>query len=274
MKYRIEYRSDVRMPRIRMVLVVLTLGIGMIAITGCSKKDSGLYQVSVQAKEAEVEKLGDEKSDKSESQGDDTGMTGLDSEASNSGMTDSVSTSTEVIDSGGEHTNVAVETHIYVHICGSVCNPGVYEFEPGQRVFHAVEAAGGFTEDACESYVNQALELTDGMKIVIPSVEEIKMMSDDEAGLASDTELGIQNNTGDSGSGNVNATDNSGKVNINSADADTLGTIPGIGPTKAAAIITYRETVGRFNSIEEIKNVSGIGESTYSKMRDSITVGE
>ena len=154
---------------------------------------------------------------------------------------------------------------IYVHICGAVVNPGVYEMEKDSRVFEGIKAAGGFGDDACEDYVNQAKILTDGERLVIPTMEEIETAKTDgtyqylwqaEAAAGSDTSRAGA----------------SGMVNINTATESELGAISGIGAGKAAAIVKYRQENGSFSSIEDIMKVSGIKEGTYEKIKDKITV--
>lgn len=176
---------------------------------------------------------------------------------------------------------------ICVHVCGAVKNPDVYEFPAGSRVYEAVKKAGGFTEEADDSYVNQAQPLADGVKLVIPTKEQTQaMMADGGGGLAAgmvggltggsgqenaSTPQGTQD-TGMSGSTPDQSAGLDGKVNINTASESELCGIPGIGATRAAAIAAYRKEKGGFSSIEEIMNVSGIKEGTYEKIKDSIKV--
>ena len=140
---------------------------------------------------------------------------------------------------------------IYVDIGGQVKNTEVYTVKEGTRVFEVIEKAGGLTEDAFIEQINQAEAVTDGQKIVIPSSE------DAQQSLMPQTASGK---------------DSSGLVNINSADSETLQEIPGVGPATAEKIIAYRTENGRFSSIEDLKNVSGIGDKTFEKMKDKITV--
>lgn len=141
---------------------------------------------------------------------------------------------------------------VYVYVCGEVNTPGVYEVSADARVYEAVELAGGLTGDADPSVINQAERVQDGMMIRIPAMGE--------AAAAGVTE------------GTVAAADGTTLVDINKADAATLMTLPGIGASKAAAIISYRQENGGFASTQELKNVSGIGDSTYSKLQTQITV--
>lgn len=192
---------------------------------------------------------------------------------------------------------------IYVHVCGAVQNPDVYELPEGSRVYEAVQAAGGFASDADESYVNQAQKLPDGAKLVIPTLEQTAALTEaasadtaladtasaaqqGEAGqdggagreygiVRQDDGAGVSESAGQSasggGTGGVSGASD-GRVNINTATVEELCGIPGIGSTRAAAIVAYREKAGGFSSVEEIMNVSGIKEGTYEKIRDSIKV--
>lgn len=175
---------------------------------------------------------------------------------------------------------------IYVHVCGAVVRPGVYELRAGSRVYEAVHAAGGFAEGADQDYVNQAQELGDGIKLVIPTMEEAVEAREREAlsgtvqesAQTADTEstaarIGIIGNTSLTESGNGGqAGDSDGRININTASEAQLCDIPGIGATRAAAIIAYRESHGGFQKPEDIMKVSGIKEGMYEKIKDSISV--
>lgn len=184
---------------------------------------------------------------------------------------------------GGEQP--ADSTVIWVHVCGAVRKAGVYELPAGSRVFEAVQEAGGFAADADESYVNQAQRLSDGAKLVIPTVEQVEEAAGDsrtEAGRIGIVEqAGVQEagygvsaaGTGDSdGRTDPVSVSADGRININTAPEAQLCEIPGIGATRAAAIAAYRQEHGGFSSIEEIMNVSGIKEGTYAKIKDRITV--
>lgn len=140
---------------------------------------------------------------------------------------------------------------IMVDIGGEVNEPKVVELEEGSRVEDAIVAAGGVTDEADLTNINRAAFLNDGDKILIPSSE-----SDGNTSTAYETETG---STG------------SGKININTADSEELQTLDGVGPVTAEKIIDYREENGQFSSIEDIKNVSGIGDKTFEKLKDDIT---
>mgnify|MGYP002509567110 CR=1 FL=1 len=184
---------------------------------------------------------------------------------------------------GGAQTSDG--TVIWVHVCGAVRKAGVYELPAGSRVYEAVQEAGGFAADADESYVNQAQRLSDGAKLVIPTVEQVEEAAGDsrtEAGQIGIVEqAGVQQagyGVSDAGTGDgAGQTDPvsaaaDGRININTASEAQLCEIPGIGATRAAAIAAYRQEHGGFSSIEEIMNVSGIKEGTYAKIKDRITV--
>lgn len=161
-----------------------------------------------------------------------------------------------------EDENEDLENHIFVYVCGAVANPGVYEVEAGNRVFQAVELAGGLLEDASPEHVNQAMAVTDGQQIYIPSRSEIQDKEDSM--YKDDSLLGMNQGVNESGS--------SGKVNINTADKTELMTIPGVGESRAQDIMNYRQEHGGFSSIEEIMNVPGIKEATFEKIKDGIKV--
>lgn len=170
---------------------------------------------------------------------------------------------------------------IYVHVCGAVENPDVYELPAGSRVYEAVQAAGGFAENADSSYVNQAQRLSDGVKLVIPTLEQTQAVAAEGVSDASVGIVGMQDSAGgqefmqSSVGGNAGAEQSDasdGRININTASEAELCNIPGIGAVRAAAIVAYRQEKGGFASVEDIMNVSGIKEGTYEKIKDNIKV--
>lgn len=192
----------------------------------------------------------------------------------------------EVLVSESEETP-AQEKHasgglLYVHVCGAVELPGVYELSAGSRVYEAVQAAGGFTGDADQNYVNQAQILTDGVKLVIPTREEAAADADAKKGQEPDDgeavrerdgtalQIGIVEDDGTAGQEAAEPAD--AKININTATQKELCNIPGVGETRAAAIISYRESHGGFTKPEDIMKVNGIKEGMYEKIKDSISV--
>ncbi len=176
---------------------------------------------------------------------------------------------------GAEETDVG----IWVHVCGQVRFPGVYELEQGSRVWDAVQAAGGLTQEADEESVNLALIVADGSKVTIPSKSGPENGEAQEGavfGGGQQMEGGGEEwyeappQTRESDSGREIA---AGLVDINRAGEAELVTIPGIGQTRAQAILSYREEHGPFAAIEDIMQVTGIKEGLFAKIRDYITVG-
>ena len=145
-----------------------------------------------------------------------------------------------------------VPNWIYVHVCGAVQKEGVYTLLEGSRGVDAIEVAGGFIEGAATAYCNLAETLVDGMKLYIPFEEELSQEDWQEEMEAEHTETSY--------------------VNINTADKALLMTLPGIGESKAEKILQYRVTVGKFETVEDLMNVSGIGQSIFNSLCDKITV--
>lgn len=140
---------------------------------------------------------------------------------------------------------------MYIHICGWVKHPGLYVFSGKVRAGEAIEKAGGFARGADEAAVNLAQILEDGMQLYIPSAEEQQRCSGEEiSGTTPEEKL----------------------VNINTAETEELTSLSGIGGAKALAVLSYRKENGSFSSIEDIKNVPGIGEGIFEKIKDYITV--
>lgn len=165
-----------------------------------------------------------------------------------------------------EPTPTLLPARIFVDVCGAVVHPGVYELMEGSRVFQAVEAAGGMLPEAAAGYVNQAELLSDGQQLYFPTEEEAKEGSSPNAARQ------IASGGGSlSGANESDVADQaSGKINLNTADETALGTLSGIGPSKARAIVGYREENGSFSSIEELMEVPGIKEGTFAKIKDEI----
>lgn len=160
---------------------------------------------------------------------------------------------------------------IYVDIGGAVNEPMLAELPRESRVEDAIVAAGGLTDEADLTSVNRAEFLEDGEKIYIPKLAEDGSAVTDGgvSGSKVTADGGIPGSNGAAG-GAADSTPG-GKININTADASLLQEITGVGPATAQKIINYRNTNGRFKMIEDIKNVSGIGDKTFEKMKDQIT---
>lgn len=165
---------------------------------------------------------------------------------------------------------------IPIYICGAVNLPGVYYVSMGTYLFELIDEAGGFSQDAAAEHINLVLVLNESLSIYIPSRSELENMSSsphDPAGViirgSIDTyswgQQSLQHVDQSPGSHNE-------LININLASASELESLPGIGSATAQAIITYRETQGRFERIEDIMNVSGIKDSRFNSIRELICV--
>ena len=146
-------------------------------------------------------------------------------------------------------------TKIKVYITGEVKNQGVIELEEGDRIADAIEKAGGQTEQASLKNVNLAYQLEDGQKIYIPNVND------------NETEI-----IDDGASGVVDDTTKQTVVNINKADETELQSLNGIGESLATSIVQYRKENGKFETIEDLKNVPGIGDSKFENIKEYIKV--
>lgn len=163
---------------------------------------------------------------------------------------------------------------LYVHVCGAVKKPGLYMFDIGSRAGEAVEAAGGFSEKADTAAVNLASVLEDGQQIYVPDTtgsgsQRQAGIEESQAGIEQSQAGSGQSHTGSS-CGHVGV--DSDRININTADVGTLTSLSGIGEARAAAIIEYRQKNGSFSSAEDIRNVPGIGDGIYKKIKDLIKI--
>ncbi len=166
------------------------------------------------------------------------------------------------------------EETIKVYVCGAVRSPDVYTLRSGIRMIDAVNAAGGFADDAGVEYLNLAAAVSDGQKVYIPTNRQIEEAMAEGAELYG-SEVNITSNSpGISTVADASEQGNSGdeKVDINHADRQTLMTLPGVGQSKADKIIAYREANGGFATIEDIMLVGGIKEGMFNKIKDSICV--
>lgn len=143
-----------------------------------------------------------------------------------------------------------IETTLMIDIKGQVVSPGVYELPAGSRMQDAVQAAGGFTTEADSRAINLALVVVDETSLYVPAIgEEITLPA---------------------ASSQTASASGGGLVNINLASETELMELPGIGPSKAAAILAYREEIGRFKTPEELTEVTGIGDKTFEQLKDLI----
>ena len=175
---------------------------------------------------------------------------------------------TELSDASSEETKTLV-----VHICGAVSAPGVYELPAGSRIIDAVEAGGGFLPEAEEACCNLAEEIVDGCQIYIMTKSEscADGQTEKKAGIQTSPDSDMQTTDRNVRSNSAPALEN-GLVNLNTADVAALMTLPGIGESRAKAIISYREQHGAFAKIEDIMKISGIKQAAFSKIKDKITV--
>lgn len=248
--------------------IIVLLLMGLFVFSGCGDDSVSLLKSSEQDMEEKTES------------GNTWKQADLEEEQKKIGLESTEDELKESDADGGEETEKAEDTKkveeapkaedakeaesemVFVDVCGAVNVPGVYQLPAGSRVFQAVEMAGGFREDAERYLINQADIVSDGQQIRIFTREEARSMEIQEAvpGEAS------QENTGEE---EARVSD---QVNINRADKTVLMTIPGIGESKAEAIIAYRNIHGNFSSVEELMQVEGIKEKTYEKLKDKITV--
>ena len=138
---------------------------------------------------------------------------------------------------------------IVVHVLGAVAVPGLYRLREGARVVDAIAAAGGFRPEAERSGLNLARVLADAEQVVVPVIGAVPPAGSAQSGVSSD-----------------------GRVNINTADSAALETLPRVGPSMAERIITWRDRNGGFSVIEDLMQVTGIGEKTFEAMRELVSV--
>ena len=159
------------------------------------------------------------------------------------------------------------ERFIIVDVSGEVKKPSICKLPDGARVYEAVEAAGGLTENADTRNTNLAAPLADGMKLYIPSkkdvAEEQKRTGETPGSRYVNGNVALQANSA--------SDEKSQLININTAGSEELQKLTGVGPSTAAKIIAYRNEYGKFKNIEDLMNVSGIGEKTFAKLKSSIT---
>lgn len=188
-----------------------------------------------------------------------------------------------------------VETEkIKINIKGAVANPGVYELDSDSRVIDAINISGGLLDNSDTSILNLSKKLKDEDVIIIYTDKEVKEIKEgnvvieyiekecnctdvsnsaciDPDSLISNNVHKDDNSTKEEINANINTNNSNSKVSINTATLEELQTLTGIGKSKAEAIIEYRATNGLFKTIEDIKNVSGIGDAAFEKIKDSIT---
>ncbi len=176
-------------------------------------------------------------------------MTDDSKDAQNLSISDGSVTEAEAASAYPKPTEISKKS-IYVYVCGAVVNPGVYKTEEDARVYQVIQMAGGILPEGAENYVNQAAAVIDGEQLYVPFQSEV--------------EMGVMDLK--------NQEDGESGVNINTAGLEELMTLPGIGESKAQAIIQYREEHGAFQSIEELTNISGIKSGVYDKIKELVRI--
>lgn len=201
----------------------------------------------------------------------------------------SLNTNTENINSNMEEPKE--ESKFFVDIKGAIKTPGVYEVNSSNILNDVIKLAGGFKSDAYKDNINLSKKVKAEMVIYVYTKSEIKKYQEENNKLGNNEicetpDYNIWECTEEKKSiievnpdiSNVSSSDKDNtskektKVNINTANESELATISGFGPAKAKAIIDYRNKNGKFSKLEDLMNVSGIGEKTFEKIKDSITV--
>lgn len=153
-------------------------------------------------------------------------------------------------------SGTASVTVLYVHVLGAVARPGLYELRTGTRVIDAIGAAGGFADDADQGGVNLARLLSDGEQLVVPKIGEAPAAGSAAAPSGQSAATG-----GTSGT----------RVNLNTATEAELETLPRIGPAMASRIVQWRNDNGRFTTVDDLMNITGIGDKTFEALKDLVT---
>ena len=156
------------------------------------------------------------------------------------------------------------QPEIVVHVMGAVKSPGVYHLSTDARVHEAIEKAGGKTDQADLHSLNLAAKMRDGEQIYVPEIRQtpdVGQTIPTSSSSAAPPQPSVRRSASSDGS----------RININTATFQELQTLRGIGPTMAQRIIEYRQTSGRFATVDDLTNVKGVGEKTLEKIRDSIT---
>lgn len=167
------------------------------------------------------------------------------------------------------------EKEIMVDVKGEVSNVGIYKLKSGSRVIDAINMAGGLTSNANTSVLNLSKKLTDEMVIIVYSnyeVQNFEKTKEVENIVLENCKTGYDNIENDACIENKKSTENHGKISLNSATIEELMTLSGVGEAKAKSIIEYRDKNGGFKNIEDIKNVSGIGDALFDKIKENITL--
>jgi competence protein ComEA len=190
------------------------------------------------------------------------------SNSSSATTTSSASSPSVAVSTENHSSEVKANSKMMIDVKGAVKNPGVYEVKPGMRIVDAIDLAGGMNNSADRKNINLAMQLTDQQVVYVPVKGEIK--ADDPSALKPTT--GAVNGADSTTTSSTSGTKSSEIININSASKEELLNLNGVGDKKADQIINYREEKGAFKSIEDLKNVQGIGDKIFEGLKDSITV--
>ena len=229
-----------------LLMVICMLAAGICYSCRASDTDGGSVQIELESREPEAEEETEESHSIAEASAASAGEP-----------------------SAGEAAS-AEPALVYVHVCGCVNAPGVYALPEGSRIYEALEAAGGITEEGAGDFLNLALEAEDGMKVEVPDAEQARLWREQGIGPAG---TAVTAGRTAEGAYPIGAAQTAGsRVNLNTASGEELMTLDGIGETRADAIIRYRDMYGGFQAIEDVMNVSGIKEGAFEKIKDSITV--
>lgn len=244
----------------RIIFTCVVAVVAVFLLTGCGRKDA--YVISGETAD--------------ETMSDGILTDGIESgEAATDGVADNGEdhTAADRTDASGQLDN-GLSSMIYVDVDGAVLQPGVYSLPENARVFDAVDAAGGLLPEACSEILNQAEHVSDGQKLYIMTKAEWeaqKELGGSQEWMSTQEGTGKQGQNGTQGT-QKQAEPDDGLVDLNRATESELCTLPGIGQTRAQAIIAYREASGGFQSIDEIQNVSGIKSGIFEKIKNKIKV--
>ena len=161
---------------------------------------------------------------------------------------------------------------LVVYVCGAVRTPGVYTFAPGARIADLIDRAGGATGAAALETINLAALLTDGQQVVVPRRDEVAASGTAGAAAPDGSAAGAVAGGSAVVQGGTMSGTTGALINLNSASLSELDTLPGVGPSTAQKIIDYRTANGGFKSVDDLKNVSGIGDVRFAELKDLVTV--
>ena len=226
---------DINWKKVRLLILIPVLIIATVIylVSGCSSDKAKNEEIKLSQME-NTNETAEEISDKSEKESD-----------------------SDILDTSGD---------IFIDVGGAVVTPKVVKLKKGARIYEAIEAAGGKSKLAVTKYMNLAAVCEDGQKIYVPTEAEITKEEKDNVVVSSAGYTGPDSGGGTSGSSTT------GKININTATGEELQSLSGIGPSMAERIIQYRTENGKFSSVDELLEVSGIGEKTLSKFVENICV--